>query len=371
MPRVFIADDDKNNFLLVKLTLEPLGVECRYFPNGLTLVDAVEGGEEPDLIILDILMPQMDGLEATKRLRASKKTRHIPIILLTGLNQIEDKVKGLEAGADDFISKPFHPLELRARVRSMLRIKQMHDELQMKNRLLEDERVHLAQLVDERTRELEELTLGIVAAFERANSYNDLDTGKHIRRVIEYSATLATAMKLPSEFVMKIRRYAGLHDVGKVVVPDRILKKNSALTPEEFEEMKRHTLYGYELLKLVNADPVAQNIALCHHERWDGKGYPKGLKGEEIPLEARIVALADVYDALTTQRVYKAAIDLETSANLIVLDRGKRFDPKVVDTFIQVRSDFESIWLRYSEEDAEPESGTLKESVGFKEQAAD
>ena len=359
MPRVYIADGDRHNFLMVKLTLQPLGVECFYFPNALALVDAVEKGPEPDLIILDILMPQMDGLQATSRLKANPRTRHIPVILLTGLHQIEDKIKGLESGADDFISKPFHPLELRARVRSMLRIKQMHDELQEKNRLLENERLHLAQLVDERTRELEELTLGIVAAFERANTYNDLDTGKHIRRVIEYSAALATAMGLPDEFVRKIRRYAGLHDVGKVVVPDRILKKQSALTPEEFEEMKRHTLYGYELLKLVNADPVAQNIALSHHERWDGKGYPKGLKGEEIPLEARIVALADVYDALTTERVYKSPIDLETSAQLIILDSGKRFDPKVVEAFVRIRPQFEEIWKKYYEDQELQAQGTM------------
>ncbi len=347
MRKVFLVDDEEKNFFLVRATLKPLGVETLYFSCGRIMVDAVlKQGNIPDLIIMDVVMPQLDGLSATRILKLDPRSKHIPIILLTGLGRMADKVQGLEAGADDFISKPFNPLELRARVNSMFRIKDLHDELERKNRMLLDEKVHLTELVDERTKELENLTLGIVAAFERANAFNDSDTGRHLHRVIEYSTLLARSMDLPVDFVSKIRRFAGLHDVGKVGIPDAILKKEGRLTPEEFEVMKQHTTYGYELLRLVNADEVAQNIALSHHECWDGHGYPNRLKGEAIPLEARIVALADVYDALTTQRVYKDAITLDASRDMIVLESGKRFDPQVVEAFLRIHDDFEVVWRR-------------------------
>jgi len=346
MWKVFLVDDEEKNFFLVQATLKPIDVNARYFPCGQSVVDAVLGGDIPDLIIMDVVMPDLDGISATRILKTNPKTKHIPIILLTGLGRMSDKVNGLEAGADDFICKPFHPLELRARVNSMLRIKALHDELEEKNHLLRDEKVHLAALVDERTQELENMTLGIVAAFERANAFNDVDTGSHLHRVIEYSALLARAMGFPDDYVSNIRRFAGLHDVGKVGIPDSILKKEDSLSPEEFEEMKNHTIYGYELLRLVNAGEMAQNIALSHHERWDGTGYPNGLKDEEIPMEARIVALADVYDALTTQRVYKAPITLDASAELIRLESGRRFDPWIVDVFMMIRDSFEAVWRR-------------------------
>jgi len=352
MWKVFLVDDEERHFFLVQATLKSLDVQVKYFSCGQQVVDAVLGGERPDLIVMDVMMPKLDGLSATRILKSNEKTRHIPIILLTGLGRMTDKVQGLEAGADDFICKPFHPLELRARVSSMLRIKALHDELEQKNRLLEDEKLQLAELVDERTSELEKLTLGIVAAFERANTFNDSDTGAHLHRVIEYSTLLAKALELPRDFVSKIRRYAGLHDIGKVGIPDAILKKSDSLSPQEFEEMKRHTIYGYELLRLVNADEVAMNIALSHHERWDGRGYPNGLAGEDIPMEARIVALADVYDALTTQRVYKAPITLDASRNLITRESGTRFDPRVVQAFLSVAEEFEQVWKRLYETQA-------------------
>lgn len=346
MWKVFLVDDEEKNFFLVQATLKPLGVKASYFPCGQRVVDAVLKGDVPDLIIMDVVMPELDGISATRILKTNSKTRHIPIILLTGLGRMSDKVQGLESGADDFICKPFHPLELRARVNSMLRLKALHDELATKNRLLQDEKIHLAELVDERTRDLENMTLGIVAAFERANAFNDVDTGSHLHRVIEYSTLLARAMGLPKDYASGIRRFAGLHDVGKVGIPDAILKKEDSLSSDEFKEMKRHTIYGYELMRLVNADEMAQNIALSHHERWDGKGYPNGLKGEEIPMEARIVALADVYDALTTQRVYKSPITLDATKEMIMLESGKRFDPRVVQAFLTIRESFEAVWRR-------------------------
>lgn len=346
MWNVFLVDDEEKNFFLVQATLKSINVETRYFSCGQAVLDTVLNGDIPDLILMDVVMPEMDGLSTTKILKTNPDTRHIPIILLTGLGRMSDKVNGLEMGADDFISKPFHPLELRARVNSMLRIKALHDELDKKNHMLQDEKLYLAELVDERTREMEDLTLGIVAAFERANEFNDVNTGAHLHRVIEYSALLAKAMGMSKEQVSSIRRFAGLHDVGKVGIPDAILKKKDSLSPEEFKEIKRHTIYGYELMRLVNSDVVAQNIALSHHERWDGKGYPNGLKGEEIPLEARIVSLADVYDALTTERIYKAPITLEASREMIARESGKRFDPKIVQVFLTISDAFESVWQR-------------------------
>ncbi|NOZ02792.1 MAG: HD domain-containing protein [Deltaproteobacteria bacterium] len=270
-----------------------------------------------------------------------------PIILVTGLEDMRDKVRGLEAGADDFLTKPFHPTELRARVRSLMRIKILHDQLELKNRLLKDDKVHLEALVEERTEELEGLTFGIVAALEMANELKDSDTGLHIRRVCAYSHALAIQMGMDALFAGKIRRYASLHDVGKVGIPDAILKKEGMLSDAEFEQMKLHTVFGYELLGIARADDMARNIALCHHERFNGDGYPRGLKGEDIPLEARIVSLADVYDALTTRRCYKDAYSAAEAENTIRVEGGDHFDPDLVKGMFGAIDEFNAIRERY------------------------
>jgi putative two-component system response regulator len=221
--------------------------------------------------------------------------------------------------------------------------------LQYKNLLLADEKVHLEEIVRERTRELENTTLGVVSALEKANALNDSDTGNHILRVCAYSELLARGLELPGDAVNRIRRYASLHDVGKVGLPDEVLKKPGPLSKAEFEAMKVHTVMGYELLELARSDRLAKNIALCHHERFNGKGYPNGLAGSAIPLEARIVALADVFDALTTKRVYKNAYPMEMALKLIDEERGEHFDPRLVDIHLGSVPAIEEILHRYED----------------------
>lgn len=344
---VFLVDDEDRNLLLFEKSLAPQQYVLHKFHDGQEVLDAVSAGLRPDLVVLDVMMPRVDGFTLCERLKSNPTTRMVPIILVTGLEELRDKVRGLEAGADDFLTKPFHPTELRARVRSLIRIKTLHDELDYKNRLLQDEKMHLEALVQERTEDLETLTIGIVGALEMANALRDTDTGLHIKRVCAYSHVLAVRIGKDALFAGKIRRYASLHDVGKVGIPDSILKKEGRLSPDEYEQMKLHTVYGYELLGLAQAEEMARNIALCHHERFDGNGYPRGLAGSEIPIEARVVALADVYDALTTRRCYKQAFSAGEAEAIIREERGRHFDPDVVDAMFGAIQDFNAIRERY------------------------
>ena len=346
-----MVDDEQHNLLLMQHSLKSYGYELKAFQNGQELLDALKCDVSPDLVLSDVMMPKVTGYEVCRALKANEKTSNIPIVLITGLNDIRDKVKGLEAGADDFLQKPFHPLELRARVRSLLRIKFLNDRLEEQNTLLHDEKLHLESAVRERTAELEDLTIGLVAALEQANKLNDSDTGNHIKRVCLYSELLGRGVGLDLELCNKIGRFASLHDVGKVGIPDSILKKPGKLTPDEWDEMRKHTIYGYDLLKEARADQIAQNIALCHHEKFDGSGYPYGLKGDVIPIEARIVALADVFDALTNKRCYKEAFSNEVAKEMIVETTGTHFDPNIVRVMFDNMSDIEQIQRSHQNQD--------------------
>jgi len=344
---VFLVDDEERNLLLFRKALETHGYDLHDFHDGQEVLDALEDGAVPDLVVLDVMMPNVDGFTLCSVMKAESGTCMVPIILVTGLEDMRDKVRGLEAGADDFLTKPFHPTELRARVRSLMRIKTLHDELENKNKLLKNDKLHLETLVQERTEELESLTFGIVAALEMANELRDSDTGLHIRRVCSYSHALAVQIGMDPVFAGKIRRYASLHDVGKVGIPDSILKKEGMLSDAEFEQMKLHTVFGYELLGIAKADDMARNIALCHHERYDGGGYPRKMKGEEIPIEARIVSLSDVYDALTTRRCYKDAFSRAEAEKTICAESGMHFDPGIADAMFGALDEFNSIRERF------------------------
>jgi len=362
--RIYIADDEAPNLMLVERTLASLRFETRSFSNGAELISAVEEEGVPDLIITDVRMPVMNGFEVCHKIKQDPKTQHIPIVLVTGLNEMKDKVRGLEEGADDFIQKPFHPVELRARVLSLLRLKRMHDMLEDENARLEEqvrlrtlqlqeanerlllrlEEIHTAnEQLEEMKVNLQSVNLGLVTALEKANELNDTDTGNHIRRVCAYSEVLARGYGLPEEFCNRIRLYASLHDVGKVGIADSVLKKPGKFTPEEFEEMKRHTVLGYDLLKAAKADEIACNVALCHHEKFDGSGYPNGLRGESIPIEARVVALADVWDALTNRRCYKDAFPETRAMEIIKKDSGSHFDPQLVNCLFESLDEFRVI----------------------------
>jgi putative two-component system response regulator len=290
----------------------------------------------PDLIISEVDLPEINGFDLCRFIKKEAEYRVIPFLLVTSFYNLEHKVKGFHVGVDDFLYYPFHELELRARVSSLLRIKHFYTRLQ-------SEKQHLDDLVQRRTQELFQLNLSLITALEGANRLKDITTGHHVRRVSEYAAVLAEASGLDHFSVSLVRTYASLHDVGKIGLPDHILKKTGKLTTEEFDEMKRHTTFGYELLKQADVSEVAQNIALCHHERWDGQGYPEGLTGTDIPVEARVVALADVYDALTTKRSYKEAMPLAEARERILFLSGRHFDPTLTDAFASVADRFDEI----------------------------
>ena len=349
-PVIYVADDEETNLFIMKATLKADKYKVHTFARGQELLDFLERGEDPpDLLLLDVMMPGMSGFDVCARVRDTAEYDRLPIVMVTGLDDIQQKVHGLDQGADDYITKPFHPMEVRARVRNLLRLKFAGDELQRTNLLLSDEKFHLEEIVRERTRELENTTLGVVAALEKANALNDSDTGNHILRVCAYSELIANGLGLPGEAVNRIRRYASLHDVGKVGLADEVLKKPGPLTKDEFEAMKIHTTMGYELLELARSDELAKNIALCHHERFNGKGYPNGLSGKAIPLEARIVALADVFDALTTKRIYKNAYPLDRAMRMIDEERGAHFDPRLVDIHLAGLPAIQEILDRYED----------------------
>lgn len=354
LPVVYAVDDEDANLYILRATLKSENYDVVTFKSGVEMLAQLEDSpRRPDMLLLDIMMPEMDGFEVCRRMRAMPEYSRLPIIMVTGLDDVKHRVEGLEIGADDYLTKPFHPMEARARVKSMLRIKTLGDELEGKNSLLSDEKLHLEQLVRERTVEMENLTIGVVAALEKANELNDPDTGNHIMRVSGYSELLARKLGQGPRFVNKIRRYASLHDVGKVGVPDDLLKKPGPLTPEEFEEMKLHTVLGYELLELARSDPMAKNIALSHHEKFNGKGYPNGLSGQDIPMEARIVAVADVFDALVTKRCYKNAYPLQMARDIIEEERGRHFDPEVVDAHLNSWDEVLGILQQYSDSSME------------------
>lgn len=346
---VFLVDDEEQNLLLFAKALPAGEFLLHRCTDGRQAMELVEAGVLPDIVVSDVMMPRMDGFELCQRLKSSPATRLVPVILVTGLEDVRDKLRGLECGADDLLTKPFHPAELRTRIRSLVRIKALHDEIEHKNRLLEIEKEALEERVRARTSELERLTLGLVAALEKANALNDTDTGRHILRVCAYSQALATRMGMEAGWIARLRRYASLHDVGKVGIPDAVLKKQGNLTDAEFELMMRHTVFGHELLVVAGADEMACNIALCHHERYDGTGYPNRLAGESIPIEARIVALADVYDALTTRRCYKEAFSSEDAGRTIQAEAGRHFDPSVVEAMVGAMDVFDAIRVRDGE----------------------
>lgn len=313
------------------------------------MTDGMEGLEKvrtdrPDLVIADVTLPPLSGFEFCQSIKQDPELKNTPVILVaSSYFQVDEKVQALSVGADDIIYRPVHGGELRARVRASLRLKAYTQQLVEDKERFED-------LVGKRSRELEQTTMGVVAALEKAVSLNDEDSGAHIRRVCEYSALLAAELGMEAVEVERIRHYASLHDVGKVGLPDAILKKRGKLTNSEFEEMKHHTTFGYELLTAANVHIMARNIAVAHHEWYNGRGYPGGLEADQIPLEARIVTLADVYDAMTTVRCYKSAIAPLEAAGLIVRASGSQFDPTIVRVFMKHHGDFMEIRNQFQDE---------------------
>lgn len=333
--RIVAVDDEQANLDLLRRVLEPVGYE-----NLVTLADPRDviprcRDVEPDLMVLDLMMPHLDGFELHRRLSDELEGfAYVPVLFLTADESREVEEKALSLGGHDFLTKPLSPREVRIRVRNLLTTRALHRELHEMNREL-DARVR------QRTSELEEARVEILERLALAAEYRDDQTGDHIRRVGRTAARLARELRLDDDDVEQIRLAAPLHDVGKIGIHDSILLKSEGLTDQEFDRMETHTLIGADILgdSRFPLLRTAARIARHHHEWWDGSGYPDGLSGDEIPLSARIVAVADVFDSLTHDRSYKKAWDEGSALAFLEERRGEQFDPRVVDAFLEIREE--------------------------------
>ncbi|WP_105181607.1 response regulator [Pseudoalteromonas sp. T1lg21] len=306
--RILVVDDEPANLKVIR---EVLAKDYRlsFAKSGELALQLIEN-EPPKLILLDIMMPDMSGFEVCKVLKANPKTAHIPVIFVTALSHEQDESEGFALGAVDYITKPISPAIVRARVKNHLS-------------LVQAEQLQLAHI-------------DLIQRLGRAAEYKDTDTGEHIARMSRYSKVLALAYGMSEYEAEQLKQAAPMHDVGKIGIPDSVLLKPGRLNENEYEHMKQHALIGAKILENSTSPllQLAHKLALEHHEKWDGTGYPYGLKGEEISIEGRIVTIADVFDALTSKRPYKKAWSVEEALDLLKDEAGKHFDPQLVDLFI-------------------------------------
>jgi putative two-component system response regulator len=329
--RILIVDDEEANVRLLERALTQAGYRNVLSTTEPRDVSRLVAESEPDLILLDLLMPHMDGFGVMQLLESlSSRDSYLPILVLTADTTAETRRRALASGAKDFLTKPLDIDEVLLRIGNMLEIRLLHQQLRGQNQTLEDR-------VGTRTRELEEAQIETFERLALAAEYRDDATGQHTRRVGRTAALIARWMGVAQGELEPIERAAALHDVGKIGVPDGILLARRKLTPQEFDVVKTHTVIGARILSGSRSPllKLAEEIAFAHHERWDGKGYA-GLAGEEIPLSGRITAVADVFDALTHERPYKEAWPTEAAAAEIEVERGRRFDPAVVDAFLGI-----------------------------------
>lgn len=306
---ILVVDDEPANVDLVQSYLKA---------NSYKVIKAYSGEEAlkkafadpPDLILLDVMMPDISGFEICRRLKSDNRTQLIPVILLTALQDFQSKIQGLEAGADEFLSKPFNLTELLTRVRNLLRIKRLTDQL--------------------------EQTESVIFALARAVEAKDSYTKEHILRIANYAERLGRALNLESQEILAIRYGGILHDIGKIGVSEAILRKPGPLTEQEWLEIRKHPIIGESIIQPMRFANKVGPIVRGHHERWDGKGYPDGLKEKAIPLGARIVALVDSYDAMTTDRPYRKALSVKRACREIEQDAGSKFDPELVPIFLKL-----------------------------------
>ena len=355
---VLIVDDTADILALIATLLKS---HCRT-----KTADSGEGGIEaalaepvPDLILLDVMMPGISGIETCRRLKADPRTRDIPVIFLTALAERSDEQRGLEVGAVDYITKPISAPILIARIKTHLALKSAADFLKDQNAFLEAE-------VARRTREVQVIQDVTIVAMASLAETRSNETGRHLRRTQQYVRVLAKKLQrhpkfgaqLDDQTIEILFKSAPLHDIGKVGIPDAILLKPGKLTPSEFEVMKTHTTLGRDAIAAAEAEidapntflRVAREIAHSHQEKWDGSGYPQGIAGEAIPVSARLMAIADFYDALISPRVYKAPFTHADTVAMIREQRGRHFDPDMVDAFLEIKDDFNAIALRYPDD---------------------
>ncbi len=359
--RAFVVDDTRSLREMVSKFLRGLALDVQQFEDGRDVAAAAET-LLPDLIILDFLLPDIDGLSILSDLKSRGTTKNIPVIMVSGYGEEEMVTKALELGADDYISKPFCLKRLKARVNSCLASRRLMLMEQEDRVRLESTNLVLEDRVTQALEQLKSSHMAIVFALSKLAESRDPETGDHLERLREYCKVLGEGLRsrepyqelITDDFLEELYDASPLHDIGKVGIPDSVLLKPGKLTDEEFEIMKSHSVIGAETLREVQRRyrdnkivAMGIEIARSHHEKWNGRGYPDGLTGEEIPLSARILALADVYDALTSKRVYKPAFSHEKARDIIMGDSGTHFAPDVVEVFVENQDKFVAIRSAY------------------------
>lgn len=357
-PLILVVDDTPENLTVLSDLLKGL-YRVKVANSGPRALAIASKDPKPDLILLDVMMPEMDGWEVCRRLKQETATAEIPVIFLTAKTALEDEMRGFEVGAVDYITKPINPQVVRARIKAHLAVKQRAD-------LLAHYNSSLAAEVEERTREVRAVQEVTIMAMASLAETRDNETGNHIRRTQHYVRALATQLKphprfsavLTDENIELLFRSAPLHDIGKVGIPDRILLKPGPLDESEFEVMKTHARLGHDAI--ANAEQMlntpdsflrfAREIALSHQEKWDGSGYPERLAGDDIPISARLMAVADVYDALISKRYYKPPMSHAQAVEIMREKRGLHFDPDIVDAFLEIQDVFQDIAARFQDD---------------------
>lgn len=331
---VLIVDDSPDNLLVLSETLKPF-YKVKVANNGTKALAIIGGGELPDLILLDIMMPDISGYDVCKKLKNDPLTKNIPIIFVTALNDYTDEAEGLKLGAVDYITKPFNASIVLARVNTQMALLRYQHDLEKK--------------LQERTEEVALTRMEVIRQLGRAAEFKDNETGTHILRMSRYAKLIAKTIGLDDTRVELIYLSAPMHDVGKIGTPDAILKKEGPLTPHEWEIVRQHPLQGANIIGNHHSLllQTARIISLTHHEKFDGSGYPYGIKGYDIPLAGRIVAIADVFDALTSKRPYKEAWSVEDAVTYLRDQKGKHFDGELVEAFLSQMDEIDTIMAQH------------------------
>ncbi len=335
-PTVLVVDDTPDNIAVLMSVLKD-DYRVKAALDGETALGITTSSEKPDIILLDIMMPNMDGYEVCKRLKSDPTTTKIPVIFVTSKSEVEDEERGFELGAIDYITKPISPPLVKARVKTHL---SLHNQAQ-----------HLEALVQERTDELNDTRIEIIRRLGRAAEFKDNETGTHVIRMSWFARFLAQEIGQPESWCDLLYNAAPMHDIGKIGIPDKVLLKPGKLDAQEWEIMKKHAQYGADIIG-EHPSPIlqmAKEVAITHHEKWNGMGYPNGLKGEEIPLSGRIVAVADVFDALTSARPYKPAWTEQKAIALLREEAGQHFDPSLIEPFIAILPKIREIQDKYKD----------------------
>ena len=340
--KILIIDDQTLDVRILEKILKTANYSAVHSINDSRLALETYREFQPDLVLLDLRMPHLDGFAVMSQLKEIEKTGYLPVLVLSAEQGREIRLQALQSGAKDFLHKPYDSIEVLCRIRNMIEVRLLHKETNEQNRLLEEK-------VQVRTKEIRETRLDLIHRLARTAEYRDTETGRHVLRVSHYCACLGAAIGMSASQCDLLLHASPLHDIGKIAIPDDILRKPDQLTPEERKIMQTHTTVGAELLSGSNFAlmKMAEQIALTHHEKWDGTGYPRGLKGDDIALVGRICGLCDVFDALTSKRSYKKAWSIDETFLEIKNQSGRHFDPYLVECFLKIKSKIEGIVNEY------------------------